>query len=467
MHPVLVRHLIHPLHERLRGRGTTAELRALMRTDRASADELRAIQTSRLRSLLTHAAACCPEYARRIAGARIDPAMATLDGLRRIEPITRGRVRDLTPDIAHETGGSRRPRTKADFGPLCDATAPHRLLRCATGGSSGDPLVFYLDPRRQAADVAARARTRRWFGIDVGERELYVWGSPVELSAQDRLKALRDWATNHRLASAFDPSADAMQRHVEALLSFRPAHLFGYPSSIARLAATMRQRRTAAPESLRSVFVTGEVLAPDDRATIADSFGVPVADGYGSREAGFIAHECPRGRLHVTMEHVIVELLDQRGEPARDGEPGEITVTHLTAYGMPFIRYRTGDFARRDPRPCECGRAHDTLASIEGRRGDHIRLPGGGAVHPLCAIYPLRECGWLAQFEVVQRDPRRLEVRVVPATVLTDGDRSALRSSLAARFAGQLQIDLQVVADIPPSPSGKHRPVRCLLPQHS
>ncbi|MBK8266924.1 MAG: hypothetical protein IPK83_00900 [Planctomycetes bacterium] len=56
------------------------------------------------------------------------------------------------------------------------------MYRYTTGGSSGDPLVFKIDRARQAADQGARARSRKWFGIEVGERELYLWGAPVDAS---------------------------------------------------------------------------------------------------------------------------------------------------------------------------------------------------------------------------------------------------------------------------------------------
>ena len=64
---------------------------------------------------------------------------------------------------------------------------------------------------------------------------------------------------------------------------------------------------------------------------------MPVADCYGSREAGFIAHECPAGNYHITAENVIVEILDgdcrrwnRRARPAKSLSPT------WTAYAMPL-----------------------------------------------------------------------------------------------------------------------------------
>jgi len=449
MHPAIVRSLIFPLHERLRGRRTLARLRQLMRTDRAPLDELRVLQTCGLRTLLRHADRACPGHRARIRAAGIDPARAELADLERIEPIDKEAIRRLTPDDA------------ANHRPLCDERTPGGLRRYTTGGSSGEPLIFYVDARRQADDLAAWVRSRRWFGIDIGARELYLWGAPVELTAQDRLRAWRDRAGNHRLLSAFEMSPARMDAYLDEIGRFNPVHIFGYPSSLARLVAHARRIGRPSPgRSLRVIFVTGETLEPRDRAAIGDYFNVPVADGYGSREAGFLAHECPAGRLHVTMESAVVELLDAGGHPVRGDEIGEVTVTHLQTYGMPFIRYRTGDLARWERRLCPCGRGHETLAAIEGRRGDEIRLPDGAMAHHLSALYPLRECRGIERFDVLQRASLGLEVRIVPADGFTAEDAARLRESLRRQFRGLLPIDLQITSELPAAASGKYRVVR-------
>ncbi|MEE8169684.1 MAG: AMP-binding protein [Phycisphaerae bacterium] len=433
-----------------------------MRTQSLSRDALLDLQTTKLRELLAHAHACCPAYRRRIDEAGIDPARAALSDLAALPTIDKAALRAATPDIRD------RRRLSADqrYGPFCDPRTPGGLHRYTTGGSTGDPLVFYIDRRRQAADQAARSRSRRWFGIDVGERELYVWGAPAELTAQDRLRRWRDRLANHVLINAFDMTAERMETCLDRIEGMDPVHVFGYPSSLARLVRNARTgRRAVHAPSLRTVFVTGEVLALEDRVAIGEYFGVAVADGYGSREAGFIAHECPAGRMHVTMESVIVELLDARGRPVPAAQTGEITVTHLDAFGMPFIRYRTGDLACWDPRPCPCGLALATLSAIEGRRGDAIRTPDGAFAHPLSVIYPLRECARIRQFRVRQRRDYALDVSIVPTVAFTTIDREQLVERIARQFRGRISVRVHIVDHIPPDPSGKHCAVRSDIPE--
>lgn len=446
MSPAFVRNLILPLHERLCGRDTLAQLRALTRSQFFSLDALRALQTAKLRRLLSHSHRRVPAYRARINSAGIDPRSVELDDLVSLPTLNKDDLRGFGSPREH---------------PYCDPEIAGGLHRYTTGGSSGNPLVFYVDRGRQAADQAGRARSRRWFGIQPGEREFYLWGAPVELGMQDRLRTWRDRLVNQRLVNAFDLTPGRMDEYLDALERFDPVHIFGYPSSLARLArhAESRCRAVRAP-ALRGVFVTGEVLSPRDRETIGRFFGAAVADGYGSREAGFIAHECPHGRMHVNMETMIVELLDEAGRRVGKDDAGEITVTHLDAHGMPFIRYRTGDLAQWDMRECPCGRKLQTLAGIEGRRGDAILTPDGNAAHPLSVMYALRECPVIREFRVTQARDFSLDVRVVPTSGFNERIRQALARQISRRFGDRLAVRVSAVDEIKPDPAGKHRPVR-------
>ncbi|MBX3394431.1 MAG: phenylacetate--CoA ligase family protein [Phycisphaerae bacterium] len=439
MSPLLVRKLLLPAHELLLGRRTLRYLRELEASQRLPIDRLRTIQVEKLRALLTHAARNCPYYRDAIHAAGVQPQNATLHDLTRLPTLTKNDIRRHAQRLLES------PRRR-------------RLAPYCTGGSSGDPLQFWIDRDRQAADQAARARSRRWFGIDLGEREAYLWGAPVELAAQDRLKRVRDRLTNQLLLDAFRMTLDGMTDYLRRIRRFDPVHLFGYPSSLARLArhACDAGWRLQTP-SLKAVFVTGELLLPEDRAAIEAAAQVPVADGYGSREAGFIAHQCRAGRYHVTMESLIVELLGDDLNPVSDGQSGEVTITHLDALGMPFIRYRTGDFARRASGACPCGRELESLERIEGRRTDMLRTADGGYAHALSVIYALRDVPAIRHFRVEQRENLDLAVQIIADDSLDEARRALVTRHLRNRIGEGPRIELRVVDEIPQLPSGKHR----------
>ncbi len=439
MHPGLIQHVLLPGHEYLLRRPTLRYLAALERSQWWPRERLVALQTRKLRRLLLRSAAASAFYRRRLDAAGVDPARATLASLAKLPLLSKGDIRE-------------------NLGEMIDSAVPGGLHRYTTGGSTGEPLQFFICRMRQAADQAARARSRQWFGIQPGERELYLWGAPVELGAQDRLKVVRDGLLNHRLLSAFDMTPETMEGHLDEMRHYEPVHIFAYPSSLARLVRHADDcGRSVAGPALRAVFVTGELFSPDDRAIIEAAVGVPVADGYGAREAGFIAHQCPAGQYHVTMESLIVEILDEQGRRAGRGHRGEIVVTHLDGLGMPLVRYRTGDIGARSVARCRCGRGLETLEIVAGRSTDMLRTVNGGHAHALSVMYVLREEAAVREFKVTQQPGLDLDVDVVPAAGFDCATGDRIRRGLRRRIGERVDVRINLVNAIRPDPSGKHR----------
>jgi phenylacetate-CoA ligase len=333
-----------------------------------------------------------------------------------------------------------------------------RLVRYNTGGSSGEPLVFYMGPGRVDHDVAAKWRATRWWGVDIGDPEIVLWGSPIELGAQDRLKALRDRVLRTRLLPAFEMSDGKMDEYARIVRKVRPRMLFGYASALAYLACHARCAGTRLSDAgIRVVFVTGEILYPDQRQIIEEVFGAPVANGYGARDAGFIAHQCPFGSLHVCCEHVVVELIGEDGGPAPAGQLGEVVVTHLATGDFPFIRYRTGDMAVRGTRRCPCGRGLPVLETVLGRSTDFIRTRSGNSMHALALIYEVRDRPGVRAFKFVQAEDLSIELQLVAGPELSASDERDMIARIGRRVGEDTPVSVARVESIPPENSGKHR----------
>jgi phenylacetate-CoA ligase len=72
----------------------------------------------------------------------------------------------------------------------------------------------------------------RWFGLSAGDREYAIWGSPVEVTRQDRMRDLRDKLLATQLLSAFNMSEPVMSRYLDLLEKGKCRTIFAYPSSI-------------------------------------------------------------------------------------------------------------------------------------------------------------------------------------------------------------------------------------------
>jgi phenylacetate-CoA ligase len=316
---------------------------------------------------------------------------------------------------------------------------------------------------RKSHDVAAKWRATRWWGVDIGDPELVVWGSPIELGAQDQVRRLRDAVLRSHLLPAFGMGPETLDGFVQEIVRRRPAMLFGYPSSLALIASHARSRQVnLAGLGIRVVFVTSEQLYDAQCETIGSVFGCPVANGYGARDAGFVAHACPSGSLHISAEDLVVEVLLPNGQPAAPGQLGELVVTHLASRDFAFLRYRTGDMGALSLTPCACGHGLPVLDRVEGRSTDFVLAQDGRVLHGLALIYILRELPQIERFRILQTALDHTLVQVVAPT-LDSACRERIVHDFRARLGACVPIDIEQVCAIAPGAAGKFRYVQSRL----
>jgi phenylacetate-CoA ligase len=440
MLPFIVKHALYPLHEAALRRPTFRQVDELERSQWLSRAEIEHLQLRRLGALLRAAAAHSPWHAARLRAAGIDPrADPTWESFRRLPPMTRADARENRDRIAW-------------------LGVPGGASLYNTGGSSGEPLSFYFGRARQASDAAGRIRARRWWGVDVGAPEVYLWGAPVELTKTDRTKQLRDRAFNQLLLNAFEMSPARMDAYLGEIERLQPECIYGYASSVALLAAHAADRgRKPLLRRLRAVCTTGEPLYPHQRGLIAEVFGAPVASEFGSRDIGFTAHETPAGQMLLLSEHVILEALDPQGNPVAAGELGEAVLTGLCSEAQPFIRYRTGDMVRLAAESCRQGRGLHVIGEIVGRATDFVVRADGTIMHALAVIYVLRAVDGIREFKVIQHEVDRIEVLVVAGSQWTADCARQIERGLQARLGVDARIEIRLVDGIPAEASGKHR----------
>ncbi len=111
---------------------------------------------------------------------------------------------------------------------------------------------------------------------------------------------------------------------------------------------------------------------------------------YASTEMATSFTECKYGTGgHHHPELIIVEFLDEKDNPVRGGEAGEVTVTTLGVEGMPLLRFKTGDICRGHYEPCRCGRNTLRLGPVIGRKNQMIKFKGTTLYPP--ALYDVLE----------------------------------------------------------------------------
>jgi phenylacetate-CoA ligase len=338
----------------------------------------------------------------------------------------------------------------------------------STGGSSGTPVRFCTDPVRDSATVAMRIRSHRWHEIDIGDKEVVLWGSPIELGRQDLLRTFRDIVFRSRLIYAFNFTAETMQQAIEKILAFQPRKHLGYAQSIHLLA---RYYLDHFPKEKRKklcevVFTTAEPLFDYQREDIASAFGAKVAVEYGARDAGLIAHECPQGRMHINIEGIHVEIIDENGSLLPPGETGEIVVTNFDTPSMPIIRYRTGDMGLLLDEVCPCGLTLPVMKVVGGRMSDFLIGVDDRKIHPLGGIYILREIEAIRRFQIIQNEPDQIDLLISASQELSENTRNAVQRKFDKLLGCPVRLLFRYLDDIETSASGKFRHVICCVNSH-
>ncbi len=434
-----VANVLFPVQERLKHHDTVAIRQEMEDVQWWPRERILEKQAQRLKAFLADIGAHTPYYRELFARTGFDPNKVT-------GPADLQKLPFLTKAVIKQNSDGLR----AD-----DAKG---LARFNTGGSSGEPLIFFIGTERVTHDVAAKWRATRWWDVDIGDPEIVIWGSPIELGTQDRVRLIRDKLMRTELLPAFEMSDAKVEGFIARIREMRPKMLFGYPSAISHIAAHAEKKGIRLDDlGIKVVFVTSERLYDHQREVISRLFKAPVANGYGGRDAGFIAHACPSGSMHITAEDIVVEIIDSDGNVLPPGQSGEIVVTHLATRDYPFVRYRTGDVGVLSDHACPCGRGLPILSDIQGRSTDFVIAADGTVMHGLSLIYVLRDIPGVASFKIVQETKTLTTVFVIPGAAFEPGDVGRIESGLKRRLGESVAIDVKLVDEIPAEKSGKFR----------
>jgi len=338
-------------------------------------------------------------------------------------------------------------------------------LRLRSGGSSGAPRTVLHDPEAVLANAAHGERERsivaRLTGARLGYREAVVappFGAAEKVQAFVRRRTLQPpgLRIERRYLSLLDPPR-AVAR---ALADFRPDVLHGFGSYLGELFRWIEEAGWHGPLP-RVVTYSSDGMVERDRRAIRARFGLSVLATYQAVEAFKIGFECEAGgALHVNVDLYPVRLVDDRGDPVPDGEPGEVVVSNLVNRATVVLNYRLGDRARWIPGSCPCGRSLPRMSLPEGRADDWIVRPSGERLHPqaIRTLFTDEERA-VRQYRVVQAAPLRFLVEVVAGP---DADRAATERRIGEKFRRRLgegtEAEFRWVDAVERTPGGKVRP---------
>ena len=391
-------------------------------------------RNSRLRMLLAHARREVPMFR------RLSPQDASgLEDLQRYPVLSRSDYQEA-----------------GEEGVLAENEPVEMLLDRSTSGSTGERLMIRRTWLEERLLNCFRWRVFRSYGIGPSDRIANALFRVDADPRDDQTLASLAMALGWRQTLLIDALED--DAAAEKAARFAPHCLTGMTSGLASLAEKISAQGLAF--SPRLVVTTGELLTAPLRASIA-SLGSPIRDVYGSNEFNLLAWECPAGAgtYHICDDAVVLEVLGTDGRQVPIGQLGEVVITGLHSFAMPFIRYKIGDLAVRGPDRCPCGSHFSTLLAIHGRTIDIFHLAGGISLHPWTIHNAVRPwLGMVRQSSLVQVTPNRLEYLVVANDALGQIEEQLLCAAAQSALPAGIDFALRRVETIPTAPGGKARP---------
>jgi phenylacetate-CoA ligase len=434
-----------PLHHWMITRDAGYHYQLLDRSQWLATDALEELQGAKLRRLVAHAYWHVPYYRRVMDERGIGPLdVCRIEDLRRLPLLSKEIVRQ---------------RFYSDL--MSDHHDKKAVLRISTSGSTGEPLSCWVDRRQLELRWAATLRGLEWAGYRFGDRSVRLWHQNIGMKRTQVWKEKLDSRLCRRKlvpAFEFDPARvklmqDVIRRH-------RPRLVEGYAESFHYLSRARLDPDLQAL-GIEGIVSSAQTLDADSRESIAEAFGARVFDKYGSREFSGISYECSSGGRHIVAESYVVEILVE-GRPARPGELGEVVITDLNNFVMPFVRYQIGDlaYAVDNREPCPCGRGLPRMGAIEGRVQSMVLGVNGRAVPSSFFFHLLKDYGYaVSRFQIEQTAPGTLVFRYVPADRFHPRVLKELAAAMRRYLGEEMEILLQPVDRIEMVRTGKYRAV--------
>jgi phenylacetate-CoA ligase len=413
-------------------------LHELNRSQWMSRQELRELQLRKIQRVVEHAYTNVPFYRQRFEEMGIDPSIIkTLDDFCRVPILTQQDIR------THREA-------------LVARNLPRRFIHPdATGGSTGEPLNFYVSNEFKHWNWAAAVRAESWHGHKPGYKEAWIWGADRDMPQWNWSRRLKARLKRQRWFNSFNMDEEKIEAFARMLARFQPELIVGYTSSL-YLFATFLQKRNITSIRPRAVETSAEKLYDFQRRAIEQAFDCPVVDHYASRELGAIAAQCLAGGMHVFDDVRYLEVLTH-GQAAKAGQVGEVVITDLTNYAMPFLRYKNGDLAIRVEQPCSCGRGLSLLQEVVGRTTDIFSTPSGKMISGLYFVHRMRGAPGIRRFQVHQTSKDSIKILVEESEErLDEAWLENRRQEFNVHVGWDTHIDFQVVDRIPATPAGKH-----------
>lgn len=317
------------------------------------------------------------------------------------------------------------------------------ILYERSGGSTGEPLSYYITKESASVNLAAKLRTWYKAGYRLGDKYMKIANG----KRSGKLKKIQDWLNNSIYVQFSEASDSDLKRILDLIEKEKPLFIRSYPIPLYLLAKyRLADNCNCYTFQPKCIFTTGSTLSEEYRDTIETAFSCKIIDSYScegnANVAECITHTC----YHVTEEYGITEIVD-----LDENNVGKVISTDLWNFAHPFIRYNTQDLIETSQESCTCGNRHQAIKKIMGRECESIIVSGGKhfTVHDFTGyfkIFPdMNEA--IDAYQIVKKKDHSIEFRLVVNKNFTPEHKETFISYWSEKFSSPVSVN--VVEEIP------------------
>jgi phenylacetate-CoA ligase len=309
----------------------------------------------------------------------------------------------------------------------------------------------------QLWSAAYEARVRHWAGVDRFMSRGMIGGRRIVAEGKAKPPYYRyNRFENQIYFSAYHISPSTVANYLDAIRKYKPDYMTGYAMSNYLLARFIHEQKLEAPK-LHAVITSSEQLTQQMRDTFEKVYDCKTYDGWSGVEACGLVSECEYGKLHISPDVGLIEILDKQGIPVKPGETGEVVCTGFLNYEQPLIRYKIGDYMTLAVnQSCSCRREMPIIENIVGRIEDVVIGKDGREMVRFHGIFIGLDK--IIQAQVIQEDIDTIQLNIVSETPLTNAEKEILTKRIYSQL-GDVNVQIFQLKEIPCSANGKHKAV--------
>lgn len=405
-----------------------------------SSERIREYQNGKLRMLIEHVYHNVPYYHHVMKSRGIQPQdIRNKDDLKYLPILTKEIIRANFQDIIFQ-GMNKRTTTKR-----------------STSGTTGERLTFFQDRNSRIWVHASKLRGWSWAGYNIGDSSINIYN----------LGKLSTWGqiASRMIREYYFPTIENKNQVLDysnKIKVLKPRFLSGFTSSLC-LNASLFKIYNITGIHFPVIFTCAEMLYDYQRSFLEETFHGTVYDYYGSNEIGSLAYECEHHNKHITEEHVVFETTNSQGANVSNIS-GDIILTDLDNYGMPFIRYKIGDVGTLSDNECKCGRALRILNSLDGRSQEFLKTLDGRYVPGIYFPGRFRKLKGIEQFQIIQPDIHNIILKIVKNNLYSPEELDTMIRMIKDKIGNDINIKVEQCDNIPLTSGGKTRLVVSHLP---